>query len=139
MNVRSAVTAPLMMSCTTLSGRGFCSMVYNMHANSVCRPSSREISSLEKVNPGKGNNPLSETVIFLHPLYGPLSFLLNCWHRVDSVEDHLLFGWLFDVLLDEEGIGLRVDVLHCHLEPIECASFRDLHFCGKLGSKILQH
>lgn len=45
-------TAPLTISCTMSSGSLCCSMPYSKQAKSACKPSSRLISSLEKVSPG---------------------------------------------------------------------------------------
>ena len=52
MNCRSTSTAPWISSCTASSGSRCCNMLYNKHAKSAWRPSSREMSSLEKVRPG---------------------------------------------------------------------------------------
>merc|ERR1719403_592994 len=41
-----------MISCTTLTSSFFLSLPYSRHAKSVWSPSSLEINSLEKVNPG---------------------------------------------------------------------------------------
>lgn len=48
----SSSTASCMMVMTVSCGGFDISMEYNWHANSVCRPSSRAISSLEKQSPG---------------------------------------------------------------------------------------
>ena len=52
MNCRSTSTAPWIISCTASSGNRCCNMLYNKHAKSAWRPSSREMSSFEKVSPG---------------------------------------------------------------------------------------
>merc|ERR1712078_66819 len=52
MKRRSTSTAPRTMSCTMSSGSLCSSIPYNRHANSACRPSSREINSFENVRPG---------------------------------------------------------------------------------------
>merc|ERR1719453_950013 len=72
----------------------------------------------------KGKDSFSKAVVFLHPLHGPLRLIANCWHGVNSIENPLLLRWFLDVLLDQKRVGFRVDVLHCHLEPIESPRFR---------------
>ena len=52
MNSFSIRTAFLMICWTSVTGNGFSNMVYNRQAKSQCMPSSREMSSFEKVSPG---------------------------------------------------------------------------------------
>ena len=49
-------------------GRGWWSWLYRSQAKSVCRPSSREMSSLEKVRPGMSRRFLSQKMAQKEPL-----------------------------------------------------------------------
>ena len=40
-------------------------------------------------------------------------------------------------LIDEQAVRLRVDVLHRHLEAVECAGLRHLHFVGEVDRQVL--
>ena len=44
---------------------------------------------------------------------------------------------LFDVCVDEQGVGLGVDVLHHDLEAVEAARFRDLNFTAEALDEVL--
>mmetsp|Transcript_78952 Transcript_78952/g.190910 ORF Transcript_78952/g.190910 Transcript_78952/m.190910 type:complete len:216 (-) Transcript_78952:536-1183(-) len=59
-NSFSCSTASPMMWCSSASVSLFSSMLYSRHAKSQCMPSSREISSFEKVSPGMRPRFLSQ-------------------------------------------------------------------------------
>mmetsp|Transcript_105513 Transcript_105513/g.235500 ORF Transcript_105513/g.235500 Transcript_105513/m.235500 type:complete len:237 (+) Transcript_105513:450-1160(+) len=86
---------------------------------------------------GECDDALGEAVIIVHPLHGPFRLLADRWHGVDGIEDGILLNRIPNILLDQERIGLRMDVLHRHLESIKGASLRHLDFCGKARSQIL--
>uniref|UniRef100_K3W711 Uncharacterized protein n=1 Tax=Globisporangium ultimum (strain ATCC 200006 / CBS 805.95 / DAOM BR144) TaxID=431595 RepID=K3W711_GLOUD len=56
------MTASLMISCTRDSGSLFTSFEYMRHAKSQCRPSSRLMSSFEKLRPGIRPRFLSQKI-----------------------------------------------------------------------------
>mmetsp|Transcript_125581 Transcript_125581/g.340970 ORF Transcript_125581/g.340970 Transcript_125581/m.340970 type:complete len:245 (+) Transcript_125581:738-1472(+) len=88
----------------------------------------------------KRDDALGEaSLLWAHPLHCPLGLLPDGRHGVDRVEDLLLLGGVPDVLLDQQRVRLRVNVLHGHLETIECTSLRQLHLVGELRRQVLQH
>ena len=46
-----------------------------------------------------------------HPLHRPVGFLLHSWHGDNCVEDAILFHWVLDVAIDQQGVGFRMNVL----------------------------
>merc|ERR1712014_228140 len=59
----------------------------------------------------EGQDALREAILLVHPLHRPLGLLLYCRHSVDGVEHLVLLHWIPDVLLDEQTVGLRMNVL----------------------------
>mmetsp|Transcript_76999 Transcript_76999/g.168308 ORF Transcript_76999/g.168308 Transcript_76999/m.168308 type:complete len:229 (+) Transcript_76999:764-1450(+) len=93
----------------------------------------------DALDTGKGQQPFRKAVLVVHPLHRPLGLLLNSRHSVDGIEDLILLCRVFDVLFDEERIGLGVNVLHGDLESIEGSGFWDLDFSRKVVGEILVH
>ena len=60
-------------------------------------------------------------------------------NRLDGVEELHLLVVITDVLLNQQAVRLRVDVLHRHLESVESASLRYLVLVGdsQLFAEIL--
>mmetsp|Transcript_8228 Transcript_8228/g.20399 ORF Transcript_8228/g.20399 Transcript_8228/m.20399 type:complete len:213 (+) Transcript_8228:342-980(+) len=67
-NSFSISTASLTISCSRAGSSGWRSMEYSRHAKSQCRPSSREMSSLEKVRPFMRPRFLSQKMAQKEPL-----------------------------------------------------------------------
>mmetsp|Transcript_139763 Transcript_139763/g.197928 ORF Transcript_139763/g.197928 Transcript_139763/m.197928 type:complete len:203 (+) Transcript_139763:437-1045(+) len=86
----------------------------------------------------KGNKALGKARLAVHPLHCPVCLLTHRWHGVDSIEEVLPLFWVLDVLLNQKGVGLRVDVLHCDLEAIEGTGFRNLNLRRELRRKVFQ-
>lgn len=57
--------------------------------------------------------------------------------RVNGIKEVLSLRHVADVCVDEEGVGLGVDILHHDLEAVEAASFGDLDFAAEALNKIL--
>ena len=57
--------------------------------------------------------------------------------RLDGVEEVCALGGLFDVRIDQERVGLGMDVLHHDLETVETSRFGDLDFIAEPFEKIL--
>jgi len=68
---------------------------------------------------------------------GPIRFFLNGGHRLDSVEEAVFFLGILDIGIDEQGIGLGMDILHHDLEAIEAAGFGELHFAHEIHGEVL--
>ena len=62
------------------------------------------------------------------------ALLLTC---VNGIEKVCLLSLLLDVCVDEEGVCLRVDVLHHNLEAIEASCLGDLDFTAEALDKVL--
>jgi hypothetical protein len=56
---------------------------------------------------------------------------------VDGIEQVLALPWLADVCIDEQGVCLRVDVLHHDLEAVEASCLGYLHLAGESLDKVL--
>lgn len=86
----------------------------------------------------KSYQPFMEGSIPVHPFHRPLCLLP---HNVDvcncGKEIIFLIG-VFDVCINKQRIGLRMNVLHSYLKSIEAPSFWDLHFSAKLFSKVFK-
>ena len=80
-----------------------------------------------------------ERSVLIHPLDGPLSFLSDNVDICDGREEELFLLSIFDVGVDQERVGLGVDILHSNLEAIEASSFRYLNFRTELLCQIFEH
>mmetsp|Transcript_61485 Transcript_61485/g.132241 ORF Transcript_61485/g.132241 Transcript_61485/m.132241 type:complete len:272 (+) Transcript_61485:430-1245(+) len=87
---------------------------------------------------GEGDDALSEAVLAIHPLHSPCRLLLDRRHGRDGVEDGVLLNRIPDVLLDQERVGLRMNILHGHLKTIEGTSLRQLNLGGKARGQVLK-
>ena len=56
---------------------------------------------------------------------------------VNRVEEVGALRLLLNVCVDQEGVGLRVDVLHHDLETVEATSLRNLDFCAEALDEVL--
>lgn len=87
----------------------------------------------------KGDQPLMEGPLVVHPLHGPLRLLADDIDIGNGGKEVVLLIGVLDVGIDEERVGLRVHVLHGDLEAIEAPRLRDLHLRAKLLRQILKH
>lgn len=88
---------------------------------------------------GEGDEALVEGAVPVHPLHGPLRLLPDHVDVRDGREEVVLLVEVLNVGVDEEGVGLGVDVLHGDLKTVEAARLGDLHFRAELLSKVLEH
>jgi len=56
---------------------------------------------------------------------------------VDGVEEVGTLSWLADVSVDEQRVGLGVDVLHHDLETVEATRFWNLNFSTEALDQVL--
>merc|ERR1712127_404161 len=54
---------------------------------------------------------LCKAIVPIHPLNCPSSFLLYCWHGLNGIENLIFLYWVANVLLNQERVCLRVNVL----------------------------
>eukprot|EP00438_Fugacium_kawagutii_P005425 Skav226181 [mRNA] locus=scaffold2212:54448:54891:- [translate_table: standard] len=109
------------------------------HKTSLLQPENRTERSTEKdaLNCSKCHQTLSKAAFTIHPLNGPTGLLPDSWHCVNGIKKVILLLWVLDVLLDQQGIGLGVDVFHSNLEAIKGPSLRNLHFRRELLRQVL--
>ena len=81
----------------------------------------------------KSNKPFLESLLFVHPLHCPLRFLFYHINVLDGIEQVKFLILVLDVCINQEGVGLGMDIFHGDLEAVEAASFRDLD----LGAELL--
>lgn len=74
-----------------------------------------------------------ERIRIVDVLHGPAGLLLNDRNGLDRIKQEILFRLILDEGVDQEGIGLRMDVFHGDLEAIEASGFGHLN----LGAEIL--
>jgi len=80
----------------------------------------------------KGDQTFSKRRVFLRdPPQGPVSLLFHAWDRLNGIEESGLFRRGLDVGVYEEGISLRVYILHRDLKAIKTSGLWDLHFVHK--------
>ena len=79
-----------------------------------------------------------EGLPFIHPLHGPFCLFLDHVNVFDGLEQVLLFVFVLDVGVDEEGVGFGVDVLHGDLETVKAAGFGDLNFGAELLGEVFE-
>jgi hypothetical protein len=75
----------------------------------------------------------------LDPLQGPLSFLGNAWNGLNGVEQVGLLGLVFDLGVNQQRIGLRMNALHGILKSLEQTGHRALDFALKADRQVLLH
>jgi hypothetical protein len=178
-NSFSMATASAMMSRTTsLLGR-FLRREKSRQAKSVCMPSSREMSSLEKVRPGIRPRFLSQKMDANEPLkkipstaakairrVAKVEFLSEIHRRaqsaflrmqgtmrrvrdasmsvkdatltvVNGVEEIGALLGLADVCVDQQRVGLGVDILHHDLEAVEASRLGYLYLAAEALHQVL--
>eukprot|EP00438_Fugacium_kawagutii_P012791 Skav211671 [mRNA] locus=scaffold216:105387:106229:- [translate_table: standard] len=111
------------------------------HETSLLQPEDGTKRSAEEdaLNCSKCHKTLSKAAFTIHPLNGPTGLLPDSWHCVNSIKKVILLLWVLDVLLDQQRIGLGVDVFHSNLETIKGPSLWNLHFRRELLRQVLQN
>lgn len=92
----------------------------------------------DTLDSSEGNQTLGKgRVLVLDPSNGPVSLLSDAGNGINSVEEVGSLGRLLDVGVNEQGIGLGVNVLHHDLESVEASSLRDLDLAAEPLNKVL--
>jgi hypothetical protein len=87
---------------------------------------------------GKSNETLGKRRLLVRdPLKGPLSLSSNARNGLNGVEEIGALGRLLDISVDEQRVGLGMDVLHHDLESIEAASLGDLDLGAESLNEVL--
>lgn len=84
----------------------------------------------------KGDEALGETAL-ADPTQGPIRFLAHAVHMVNGVKEVVFLGGILDIGINEQGIGLGVDVLDHDLVPVEAPGFGILDFVQEIDGQIL--
>jgi len=110
------------------------------HETTLLQPEDGGESTREKdtLNSSKGDEALTKgRVLVVDPLESPVGLLANAWDGVNGVEEVLALRLLLDVGVDEERVGLGVNVLHHNLETVEAASLWDLNLSAEALNEVL--
>lgn len=92
----------------------------------------------DSLNGGECDKTLSEGRLLVRdPTEGPVSLALDARNGLDGVEQEFPTSGVLDVGVDEERVGLGVDVLHHNLEAVEATSFSRLDFVGETLNEVL--
>jgi hypothetical protein len=99
---------------TLVSGDELVGECKSGHESSLLEPEDGSERSREEdtLDSGKGNESLGECrFVVRDPLESPLGLLLNTGDGVDGLEEVCTTCGVLDIGVDEEGVGLGVDVL----------------------------
>ena len=87
---------------------------------------------------GKGDELLAEAAVF-DPPQGPVCFPFDAFEVFDGMEQVVLFLRIFDVGVNEQRIGLGMDVFHHDLKAIKKLGFGILYHPDHVFSEVLIH
>ena len=83
----------------------------------------------------KGNESLGKRAL-ADPTQGPIGLLADAIHVVNGVKKVILFGRVLDVGVNQQGIGLGMDVLHHNLKTIEATGFGVLDLVQEVDGQV---
>ena len=86
----------------------------------------------------EGHQALRKAALAVHPLYCPVRLLAHRGHGVDGIKEAVPLPGALDVLLDQQGVCLGVNVFHGNLKAIEGPRLRNLNLRGELRCQVLQ-
>ena len=87
---------------------------------------------------GKGHETFGEGgALVADPAKGPVGLLLDDRDGLDGVEEVLALLGLADVGVNEERVGLGVDVLHHNLKAVEASGLGGLHLGAETLDEVL--
>ena len=132
----SKVSVHTLISGDELIGEG-----KSWHKTSLFQPENGTETARKEdsFNTGEGDDSLGEGSLRADPSQGPFSFLSNRWDVLDGFEKVFLLDVVLNVSVDQKSIGLRMNILHHHLETVESSSLWDLDLCHESLSKVLKN
>lgn len=77
------------------------------------------------------------TLIVGNPSKGPVGLLLDAGNSLNSVKEEGGLLGVLDVSVNEQRVGLSMDVLHHNLKAVEALGLRNLDLTGKALNQIL--
>ena len=89
-------------------------------------------------NSCKGDQPLLESPVSVHPLHRPLRLFFDHLNIGDGWKQVILLVEVLDVGINKERVGLRVHVFHRNLKAIKASGLRDLYLRAKLLCQIFK-
>lgn len=110
------------------------------HETTLLEPEYRGEGTTEEdtFNGSESNETLGKGgVLILDPSDGPVSLLSDAGNGLNGVEEVGSLGRLLDVGVNEEGVGLGVNVLHHDLEAVETTSLGDLDLATESLDEVL--
>ena len=110
------------------------------HQSTLLQPEdgSKGAGEEDALHSGEGDEAACKgRVLVGDPSQRPVSLLTDAWDVVDGVEEVCPLLGFADVGVDEEGVGLGVDVFHHDLKPVKAACFRYLHFTAESLDQVL--
>jgi hypothetical protein len=111
------------------------------HESSLFNPKDSAETTGEKdsLDGSKSNQTLSIAVWAIDPFDGPVGLLFHGGNVVDGLEKEGFLVVILHESINEDGVGLRVNIFHHHLEAVEAAGFGHLNFRAETLSQILKH
>ena len=109
------------------------------HEAALLQPEDRAEGAREEdaLHGGEGNKALGEGAGVVDPAESPIGLLGDHGDVGHGLEEELLLLGVGDEGVDQEGVGLGVDVLHHHLEAVEAAGLGHLDLSAELLGEVL--
>lgn len=111
------------------------------HQTPLLEPEDRTEAPTEEdsLHTGKGNQALGKRAVGSNPLESPICLLLYRRNILDGIEQEVFLGSVRNVCVDNQRIGLRMNILHHHLEAIEASCLWDLDLCHEPLGKVFKY
>ena len=87
---------------------------------------------------GKRHQPLHK-VFAVDPAQSPFALFLHARHRIQRIEQVVLFLRVFHIRVNQQRICFRVDVFHHDLEAVKAFGFGILHFGQEIHAQVFVH
>lgn len=109
-----------------------------LHESALLEPENRAEGAAEEhtLDCSECDQAHSEPVAVVDVLEGPVGLLADAGEVVHCVEQFCLLSVVLNLRVDQQGLGLRVDVLHRDLEALECPCLCDFDFLGELAGQV---
>mmetsp|Transcript_7100 Transcript_7100/g.25965 ORF Transcript_7100/g.25965 Transcript_7100/m.25965 type:complete len:325 (+) Transcript_7100:229-1203(+) len=92
----------------------------------------------DTLNARERQKALSEGFARFNPLQRPVSLLLHARDGFDGAEQVILLHRILDVLVNQQRVHFRVNVLDGNLEAIERTSLWDLHLLHEANTQVFE-
>lgn len=111
------------------------------HETTLLEPEDRSKRAREEdaLHTGESNQPYPEGHVVGDVLHRPIGLLLDTRNVFHSLEQKVLLLLVLHIRLDQEAVGLGVNLLNHRLECVKSTRFSNLHFRGELRDEVLSH